>query len=67
MSVYELATEELSENLAKALQDGEMFEMLYNYKAGYDPAATRRSARWRAGLEGACSGFTTEPSTSRSR
>ena len=37
VSVYELATEELSDTLKKALADGELFEMLYNYKAGYDP------------------------------
>lgn len=37
VSVYELTAEELSEGLKQALEDGELFEAPYNYKAGYDP------------------------------
>ncbi len=37
VSVYQLASDALSEHLAKALADGELFEVPYNYKAGYDP------------------------------
>jgi hypothetical protein len=37
VSVYELGAEELGEHLAQALADGELFELPYNYKAGYDP------------------------------
>lgn len=37
VSVYQLSAEELSAGLAKALEDGELFEAPYNYKAGYDP------------------------------
>ncbi|MEC7519356.1 MAG: hypothetical protein VYE22_05785 [Myxococcota bacterium] len=36
-SVYELAAEELGAALKKSLDDGDLFESVYNYREGYDP------------------------------